>query len=264
MATALPFPTARLNDGHPRAILYDSTKCIACRQCVEACKDWNDLPRGSAWALSSATWITIEPPVPSAPSLLWGRHSCRHCDYPICATVCPVEAITKYDEGPVVIDRQICIRCQYCAYACPWGVISMDAITGRAAKCTMCSDRLGEGLEPFCVHVCPVGALEFGLRTEMEAKAEARAQETGGHVHGRREAGGTRVLYMLAGSPQAHGLREVGPERYPLTHIPLALKITGPLTFGGGMTGKLRAIKSIVVHPGRLKYRYWPWRRPEA
>lgn len=264
MANRLPFPTARLNDGLPRSILYDATKCIGCRQCVEGCKDWNDLPRGSLFALSPATWITIEPPSRNGVSPDWGRHSCRHCDFPMCAAVCPAEAITKYDEGPVVIDHQLCIRCQYCVYACPWGVISVDDISGKAAKCTMCVDRLSQGREPFCVHMCPVGALDFGPRAEMEAKAEARAREDGGYLHGREEAGGTQVLYVLTQAVERHGLRPVGPERYPLAHIPLALKIKGPLSLGGGWQGKLRALWSALAHPGRLKYRYWPWRRPEA
>lgn len=182
----------------------------------------------------------------------------------MCAAVCPVEAITKYDEGPVVIDQEVCIRCQYCFYACPWGVISIHDSTGKARKCTMCLDRAAEGLDPFCVHMCPTGALDFGAHAEIEAKAETRTGEIGGYVHGKREAGGTQVLYVLAESLDKHGLRSVAPEKYPVAKIPLSLKIKGPFTLSAGIKGKLRAIRSALVHPGRLKYRYWPWRRPEV
>jgi Fe-S-cluster-containing dehydrogenase component len=264
MINKLPFPTARLNDGQTRTILFDAFKCIGCRQCVDGCKDWNNLPRGNSFAFSPSTWITIEPPISDYVSEYWGRNSCRHCDYPMCATVCPVEAITKYDEGPVVINHEVCIRCQYCTYACPWGVVSLHDTNGKAVKCTMCVDRLSDNLEPFCVHMCPVGALEFGPRTEMEAKVEARAMETKGHIHGKQEAGGTQVLYLLSDGLESHGLRQVGREKYPVAPIPLGLKLKGPFTLSAGFIGKLRAIKSALLHPGRLKYRYWPWRRPEV
>jgi formate dehydrogenase iron-sulfur subunit len=263
MANNLPFPTARLGTGEAGVISYDASTCIGCRQCVTACQDWNDLPRAGRFELTGTTWITMEPPLPNGTSAMWGRNGCRHCEYPMCAAVCPVEAITKYDEGPVVIDQDVCIGCQYCVHACPWGVISTDKETGKSRKCTMCVDRVTRDQQPFCVHMCPTDALNFGPLGEIEAAVEARAEEIGGHVHGRREAGGTQVLYVLTGTPEEHGLRTVGPEKYPLAKIPLGLILKGPLSLSLGIGAKLRALKSAIVHPGRLKYRYWPWRTPE-
>lgn len=259
----LPFPTARLNSGEQKAISYDASKCIGCRQCVMACQDWNDLPRAGRYALTASTWITMEPPLPNGTSLIWGRNSCRHCDYPVCAAVCPVEAITKYEEGPVVIDQDLCIGCKYCVHACPWGVISSHPETGKSYKCTMCVGRVKDEKKPFCVHMCPTGALDFGARAEVEANVEARVKEVGGHLHGKREAGGTQVLYVLTKPPQEHGLRAVGAEKYPRFKIPLALMLRGPFSLTLGLDAKIRALKSALRHPGRLKYRYWPWRKPE-
>ena len=263
MAHDTPFPTARLGSGEVKAISYDSTKCIGCRQCVQACQDWNDLPRAGRYSLSATTWITMEPPLPNGTSPIWGRNSCRHCDFPMCAAVCPVEAITKYDEGPVVIDQDLCIGCHYCIHACPWGVISTNPQTGKSQKCTMCAERVADEQKPFCVHVCPTGALDFGARGAIEAAAEARAQEVGGHVHGQREAGGTQVLYVLTQEPEQHGLRSVPAVKYPRFKIPLALVLRGPLSLSLGIGAKWRALKSAIRRPGRLKYRYWPWRKPE-
>ncbi len=259
-----PYPTARLGTGEAKAISYDSSKCIGCRQCVIACQDWNDLPRAGRYSLTATTWITMEPPLPNGTSVLWGRNSCRHCEFPMCAAVCPVEAITKYDEGPVVIDPDKCIGCQYCIHACPWGVISTNPETGKSQKCTMCFTRVGQELKPFCVHMCPTGALDFGARAEVESAVEARAQEIGGYVHGQREAGGTQVLYVLSEPPQEHGLREVPHEKYPRAKLPFGLILKGPFSLSLGIDAKLRAIASAIRHPGRLKYRYWPWRKPEA
>lgn len=259
----LPFPTARLGDGVARAISYDSSKCIGCRQCVIACQDWNELPRAGRYGLTATTWITIEPPLPNGTSPLWGRNSCRHCEFPICASVCPVEAITKYDEGPVVIDPNICIGCRYCIHACPWGVISTNPETGKSHKCTMCAGRVGNHQKPFCVHMCPTGALNFGERSAIEQSVDERAAEIGGYVHGRREAGGTQVLYVLTEPVDKHGLRAVTAEKYPLAKIPFAAIIGGPLSLKLGFKAKLRALGSAIRHPHRLKYRYWPWRKPE-
>lgn len=253
-------PTGKLLDGKPRTILFDATKCIGCRQCVHACKDWHDHPRTSVYEFSGSNWIQMDPPVLEGLSPLWARSSCMHCEYPMCAAVCPVEAITKYDEGPVVIDPVKCIGCEYCVYACPWGVISKDEVTHKASKCTMCSDRISESKSPFCVVACPVEALDFGLEDDMKAKAKTRAAEVGGSLYGENEAGGTQVLMVLKEKKDAYGLRPIGPEKYPAHKIPLALMLKDLFTPRCGIPGKLRALYLAVIHPKRLIYRYWPRR----
>jgi len=255
------FPTGRLLDGEARTILFDAAKCIGCRQCVQACKDWNDHTRGSVYELSSENWITMEPPELEGSSSIWGRNSCMHCEYPICAAVCPVEAITKYDEGPVVIDQNKCIGCEYCINACPWEVISFDDITHKASKCTMCADRIGESQTPFCVQACPVEALAFGTEAEISATAGKRAAETGGYLYGDKEAGGTQVIYVLKESKSAYGLGDVGPEKYPRHRIPLPLMLKDLFTLRLGIMAKFRALYLAIIHPRRLSYRYWPWRK---
>ncbi len=263
-------PTARLLDGKPRSILFDATKCIGCRQCVHACKDWHDHPRTTVYEFSSTNWITMEPPVLEGLSQNWGRNSCMHCEFPACAAVCPVEAITKYEEGPVVINQETCIGCEYCIYACPWGalgegdissVISKNGDSGKASKCTMCSDRLSEDKQPFCVSACPTDALDFGLQDEMKEKARNRAKEVNGYLYGDREGGGTHVLYVLKEKKEVHGVRSVSHEKYPQHRIPLGLMIRDLFTLRCGLAGKLRALYLAIIHPGRLVYRYWPWRK---
>lgn len=255
------FPSGRLADGQAREILFDSTICIGCRQCVNACKDWNDNPRETLFEIAADNWITIEPPVLEALSPLWARNSCMHCDYPICAAVCPVEAITKYDEGPVVIDQNKCIGCEYCINACPWGVISYDEVKHKAAKCTMCADRIAQSEKPFCVQACPVGALDFGLAAEMAQKAERRGTEVQGYVYGEHEAGGTSLRYIFTKPLGDYGVRAVGAARYPMHRIPMSLMFRDLFTLRLGVPAKVRALYLAIIHPRRLPYRYWPWRR---
>lgn len=257
-------PTGKLIDGKCRTILFDATKCIGCRQCVQACKDWNDHPRTTLYELSSTNWITMEPPVLEGLSPLWARQSCMHCEYPMCAAVCPVEAITKYEEGAVVISLEVCIGCEYCIYACPWGVISKDDVTQKASKCTMCSDRVSEDKSPFCVQACPVEALDFGFEEDMSVKAKKRTKEAGGYLYGDKEAGGAQLIYVLKEKKEDYGVRSVGQERYPKHRIPLGLMLRDLFTLRCGIKGKLRALYLAVIHPNRLLYRYWPWREVSA
>ncbi len=256
------FPTGRLLDGKPRAILFDATVCIGCRQCVNACKDWNEHARGTLYEIAADNWLTMEPPVLEGQSTRWARDSCMHCAHPMCAVVCPVEAITKFEEGPVVIDQDKCIGCEYCIYACPWGVISFDKIARKAAKCTMCSDRIEEGGKvPFCVQACPVGALDFGLTDAMSSKAKQRAMETRGHLYGLDEAGGTSLCYVLTAKTEDYGIRAVGRQRYPAHAVPLSLMLKDLFSLRLGVAAKARALYLAIIHPRRLAYRYWPWRK---
>jgi len=250
-------PTGKLIDGKRRTILFDAAKCIGCNQCVQACKDWNDHLRTSLFELSGTNWITMEPAVVDGFFPLWARNSCMHCEFPVCAAVCPVEAITKYEEGPVVIDPKVCIGCEYCIYACPWGVISKDQITGKVAKCTMCSDRLKEDKKPFCVQACPADALSFGLEEEMSVEARKRADGVEESFYGDKEAGGTRLLYVLHEKRESYRVRPIGPEKYPKHKIPRSVMVKDLFTLRCGLKGKMRALYLAIIHPKRLLYRYW-------
>lgn len=55
----------------------------------------------------------------------------------------------------VVVDEERCTGCGFCAAACPWGVITLDPVTGKALKCDLC------GGDPACVKECPENALRF-------------------------------------------------------------------------------------------------------
>jgi len=250
-------PTGRLIDGKARSILFDATKCIGCRHCVQACKDWNDHPRTTLYQLSSTNWITMEPPVLEGLAPLWARNSCMHCDFPACAAVCPVEAITKYEEGPVVINQEVCIGCEYCIHACPWEVITKNDITSKASKCTMCSDRVSEDKQPFCVQACPVGALDFGLTEEITDRATKQAEAVGGYLYGDREAGGGNVVYVLKEKRESYGVRDIGEQKFPKHKIPLGLMLKDLFTPRCGISGKLRALYLAIIHPKRLIYRYF-------
>ncbi len=206
------------------AILMDTTKCTGCRGCQVACKSWYELPPEktsltASWTnppdLSSNTWTHVRlVEMGEGEGLRWTfyRWACMHCDDPACARVCPTKAINKFAEGPVVIDQSRCVGCRYCIQACPFQIPRRDPEAGIVYKCTMCPDRITQGEKPNCVETCPTGALEFGEKDEMRAKARERAAKVGGYVYGEKEVGGTSTLIVTVEPPEALGLPKVPME----------------------------------------------------
>ncbi len=198
-----------------KAILIDTTKCIGCRACQVACKSWNDLQGGKAtfsdsWSnpryLSSNQYTRIIFREISQPdgTLAWHfiPRRCMHCNDPACASVCPVGALTKLPDGPVVYDDGKCIGCRYCMMACPFQIpkFQWESAVPLVRKCTFCADRQAIGLAPACTTTCPTGTLLFGDRAQLLKEAHRRIGTEPGRyysqVYGEKIAGGTSKLYL--------------------------------------------------------------------
>ncbi|RJR38765.1 MAG: 4Fe-4S dicluster domain-containing protein [Deltaproteobacteria bacterium] len=241
-----------------KAVLIDTTKCIGCRGCQVACKSWNDL-KGYKTAFSE-TWtnpvflgnndftrvIFREATKPDG-SLHWyfAKRQCMHCSDPACASVCPVGAMVKMPEGPVVYDDSKCIGCRYCMLACPFGIpkFEWEAALPLVRKCTFCAERQALGLAPACVATCPTGTLLFGERDTLVQEAQRRIRGAPGkyvnHVYGQNEAGGTSWLYLAGvGFGELGFNTQVPKEPLPpltwnyISHIPHV--IAGVIAFGVG------------------------------
>ena len=212
-----------------KAILYDASKCTACRACQVACKNWNELEaeetinRGTYEnppELSTKTWLKMEfREIGSNGDLRWlfTRRACMHCTDAGCVKVCPTGALYKRTDGFVAIDRDKCTNCGYCIEFCPFEVPHLDVnrVTGlgdRVTKCTLCTtpglNRIDNGELPACVKTCPTGALTFDDRSKLLKTAEARVAELGGNaqLYGKDELDGLHVLYILEDSPDKYGL----------------------------------------------------------
>jgi formate dehydrogenase iron-sulfur subunit len=211
----------------------DVTKCDGCRACMVACKNWNDLPAEPQDFLGSAqshakttadTWNVlqyIEHENSKGDLDYLFRHStCFHCTDAACEKVCPENAISYTEFGTVVIDHEKCVGCGYCVNNCPFEVISLKEYVDKngdkyrkANKCTMCTDRLEEGLQPACVTTCHTGAMEFGDKAAMIKKAEERVKQIkdrypNAMVYNPQGVGGTHTVYVLAEKPSVYGLPE--------------------------------------------------------
>ena len=143
---------------------------------------------------------------------------CKHCERPGCLDACPTGALVRTEFETVIVQPDICNGCGYCVPSCPFGVIDRDPYDGRAAKCTLCYDRLQDGLEPACAKACPTDSIQFGPYDELVEVAERRVATLrargvdGAYLYGAGDAPGQQ----LAGNLGAFFLLTEPPERFGL------------------------------------------------
>jgi len=209
------------------AVLVNLDKCIGCRSCQIACKDWNGRQAVKTTFsptftnppdLTSESWKVVfyyEGTTKKALLTPGGEavfeqvdiaplpFQCMHCVDPPCARACPVGAIKITPEGAVVINKDECIGCGYCETACPFRVPRRNSVDGKYYKCTFCVDRIQNGMAPACVEACPTGVFTFGNAKDIVEQAKALASQ-GNVVYGLNMdsyiGGGVRWIY--ASSPR--------------------------------------------------------------
>lgn len=231
--------------------LTDTTLCIGCKACEVACKQWNGLSldnfgfTGNSYDntgdLGATTWRhvafierlddgggrrpTAMPPFQS--NWLMVSDVCKHCVEAGCLHACPTGAIVRTEFDTVYIQQDICNGCGYCLPACPFGVPAIGVTDHQAHKCTLCYDRLKEGLEPACAKACPTASIQFGPVAELRDRARervARLRErgvAGAYVYGDEQVGGTggidglNAAFILTAPPEVYNLpaRPVLPQR---------------------------------------------------
>jgi formate dehydrogenase iron-sulfur subunit len=150
---------------------------------------------------------------------------CKHCTHAGCLDVCPTGALFRTEFGTVVVQQDICNGCGYCVSGCPYGVIDRSPLDGRAHKCTLCYDRLHDGLTPACAKACPTESIQFGDLDELRERADRRLADLHGQgvpeaqLYGRDPddgVGGHGSLFLLLDEPEVYGLppAPVVPTRY--------------------------------------------------
>ncbi len=216
--------------GHPNAsgVLFDTTLCIGCRKCEEACNRVNDLPPPSQpfsdlavldkprrTTAKTYTVVNRYADTGSGSGPVFRKIQCNHCLEPACASACFVRAFTKTATGAVTYDASVCVGCRYCMIACPFEIPTYEyneAFTPRIMKCTLCHPRLVKGLLPGCVEACPKESLTFGKRDDLLKIARERIRKYPGryvdHIYGEREMGGTSWLYLSSVPFSDIGMRE--------------------------------------------------------
>lgn len=209
-----------------KSFLIDTTRCIACRGCQVACKQWNMLSaepvvptnRGTYENppdLSATQWVLVhfKETERADGSIAWNfvRSSCRHCiDAPCRQKAVDKQAIVVDEETGAVLftDKTKNEDFEAIRRACPYNIPRKGA-DGALYKCRMCVDRVQAGMLPACAKTCPTGAITFGDRTEILDAAQARVAEVRGRfphatVIDSKEA---RLVLLLADPESAYKLK---------------------------------------------------------
>lgn len=224
-----------------KGMFVDTSICIGCKACQVACKEWNELGEepdhftydanglptkainftghsyDNTGQLSATNWRHvrfIEKIAEDRSNMAWYMmsDSCKHCVQAGCLDVCPTHALIRTDLDNVIVQQDVCNGCRACIPACPFGVISYNKQTGRVNKCTLCDDRIHNGLETACAKACPTDSIVYGEVEELRANARQRAatlRQQGwskAHVYGDTDLlGGLNVFYLLLDDPEVYG-----------------------------------------------------------
>lgn len=162
--------------------LCDAERCIDCNGCVTACKAENEVP----WGVNRRRVVTVNDGKAGERSL---SVACMHCSDAPCMAVCPVDCFYETTDGVVLHNKDLCIGCGYCFYACPFGAPQFPNVSnfggrGKMDKCTFCNggpaedgsvtefrdygaNRLAEGKLPICAEMCATKALLAGDANEV-------------------------------------------------------------------------------------------------
>jgi formate dehydrogenase iron-sulfur subunit len=210
-------------------VLVDTTRCIGCRSCEEACAEAHNLPVLDIGDESvfdkkrdtSVTQWTVVNRYNTKRGEVFVKRQCMHCCQPGCVAACLVKAMKKREEGPVTWDTN-CMGCRYCMVSCPFDIpkFEYNNWNPKIQKCNLCWERLKEGELPACVEACPQEALIFGPRRELLEEAKTRIyqkpQEYVHHIYGEYEVGGTDWLYLSAVPFEQIGFKtDLGSTAYP-------------------------------------------------
>ncbi|RKY14497.1 MAG: hypothetical protein DRP82_03935 [Planctomycetota bacterium] len=272
-------------------LIIDGARCVGCGACEMACAMWGMwTPRQRTGYATPPAGVTAEGPtllrimrreahLTSGVCWLALPQTCAHCVEAPCLLACPApEAIKRLEFGVVHLCEDECVKCQYCAYACPFGVLVPADGDVIQAKCNLCFERFGERVRekgkgwryvlserhswdaPACVEACPTGALVFadGLALREVAELRREAARRGTRQREERSArfwspsdafGGSNVLYILATGDSRDYFLPAAP-RFP-SAVRLWRCILKPASFVAlGVVGLLMLLHAVFI--GRL------------
>jgi len=211
-----------------KSFFIDTTRCTGCRGCQIACKQWNQNPgtktiqEGSyqnPTDLSASTFKLVrfseKGSTTGEPKWYFFPDQCRHCLYPPCKMVAD-----KMAHGAVILDVKTravifnpTVKVSPEAFKeinaiCPFDIPRYNEDLGSMAKCTMCFDRVSEGMLPACVKACPTGAMSFDDRAVIRKMADKRLDEV--QKENRRASliypEAIRVIFLVKDDPEKYHL----------------------------------------------------------
>lgn len=204
-----------------KSFFIDLTKCTACRGCQIACKQWNGLPaektinHGSHQNPQDLTFNTYklvrfrEEVIDGKLNWLFFPEQCRHCVEPPCMEVIDnPDSIIKDPETGAIIYTDLTAEEDFdlVRSACPYDIPRKQENGKIISKCTMCNDRVQNGMLPACVQTCPTGTMNFGDREDMLKLAEEQLAKVKEKFPKAIlvDAEDVRVIYLTAYDPASY------------------------------------------------------------
>jgi len=186
--------------GEGTRIFPDVEACIDCGGCVVACKRTWDVPRDEQ-RISISTMLEGQEAAAglnaNSAEALDQKESpgetsipmqCYHCENAPCVSVCPTDSLISMEDGFVDVRDDLCVGCQYCLSACPFGAPQFPESDEGAAKlfgnggtmdkCTMCEERQDVGKGPACAEECSTDAILVGSAGEIADELDRRDSGT--------------------------------------------------------------------------------------
>ena len=131
----------------PELLIIDHKKCHGCGACESFCASRQAAASKALSRIKAYMWELEWQGVPVI---------CQQCQEPVCASVCPQEAIYRDEDlDRVMVDYHRCIGCRMCVSACPFGAMGFDDQAKRVVNCDLC------GGDPVCAAVCSYGAIQY-------------------------------------------------------------------------------------------------------
>lgn len=238
-----------------KSFFIDTSRCTACRGCQIACKNWNQNGTSATKNtgshqnppdLDGNTYKLVrfnETEVDGKVAWYFFADQCRHCLDPPCK-----DTIEGYVEGGVIQDEATgaVVYTEKAKEApfdeikgsCPYDIPRQKDKGGAPVKCTMCIDRISNGLLPACVKSCPTGALNFGDRDAMLALAKEHLEKVKTRYPKAQllDADQVRVIYLVVDEPKNYHKNAVAEVQTGINRKMALRRIMKP---AAGLLGKL-------------------------
>jgi len=169
-----------------KSVFRDMDLCVDCKACVIACKvKHGSTPHVTGSVISEPKGLNLLQVYSPGPEIRNDRViqafvgiACMHCEDAACLKVCPSSAIYKDPQTCItLVDKNRCLGCKACLWACPFGVPGYDQ-NGKLALCDLCVDRLREGKKAACEAACQARAITVGSPEDIrELRARAAVKK---------------------------------------------------------------------------------------
>ena len=221
-----------------KGMLVDVSKCIACRSCQVACKQWWKLPavpsinRGThenPADLTAHTWNRIafreiesdgrrNGFLPEKHVITAARRRAFGFAHPLREDTTTWVPLRSMKIGVLAVADAESTAPSECPDSAAHDIspkITVGLFTPRLVSysCAFCKDRLENGGIPACAKACPTQAIQFGEWTDLVKRGRARVNtlkdsHPKANLYGEKEMGGLKVLKVLTEEPAVHGLPE--------------------------------------------------------